>query len=437
MRGSSSPFDWFDKARFGLFVHWGVYSLLGRGEQVLFRERMNPDEYERLASRFNPKKFDADGWARAARDAGMKYAVLTAKHHDGFCLFDSARTEYCAPRTAAGRDFVAEYVQAFRREGLRVGLYYSLADWRFPAYFDGPEKDKEAFSAFRNYTFEQVRELCTNYGRIDLLWFDGGWPHDAVAWQSEKLDRMIRRHQPHVMINDRLHGGGCGNVNPVGKASLRARGYYDTAEQRPAGEQAVRRPIETVRTSHDSWWGYAKGDRQWKMPREAINLLSAASGRGANFLFNVGPKSDGTWPGPFRRILNETGRWLRVNGEAIYGSSEGILDVHTLGRTTVKGNALYLHVLYWPGREAIVHGLANRVRSVRILGTDATVRVQQDGLHVRLQGLPVRAPDRSCTVIRLNLDGPPREDPSVVHLWENGKNLDSLSDWARGRGTGT
>ncbi len=436
MRGSPSPFDWFDKARFGLFVHWGVYSLLGRGEQVLFRERLNPAEYEQLASRFNPKKFDADGWARAARDGGMKYAILTTKHHDGFCLFDSALTEYCAPRAAAGRDFVAEYVQAFRRQGLRVGLYYSLADWRFPSYFDGPVKDKSGFSAFRDYTFEQVRELCTNYGRIDLLWFDGGWPHDAAAWQSEKLDRMIRRCQPHVMINDRLHGGGGGNVNPVGKASLRVRGYYDTAEQRPPGKQAVRRPIETLRTSHDAWWGYAKGDRQWKSPREAINLLSAASGRGANFLLNVGPKPDGTWPEPFRRILNETGRWLRVNGEAIYGSSEGLLDVRTLGRTTVKGSAIYLHVLYWPGREAIVYGLVNRVRSARILGTDVTVRVLQDGLHVRLQGLPARAPDPSCTVIRLNLEGPPREDPSVVHLWENGKKMDSLSEWARGHGTG-
>jgi alpha-L-fucosidase len=430
MTSEISQFDWFDEARFGLFIHWGAYSLLGRGEQVLFRERLNQREYETIVARFNPKKYDPNEWARAAADAGMKYAVLTAKHHDGFCLFDSALTEYNSVKTAAGRDLLGEYVRAFRNHGLRVGVYYSLADWRFPAYFDGPGKDAKAFDAFLRYAHGQVRELCTNYGRIDLLWFDGGWPHDAAVWQAEKLDRMIRRYQPHVMINDRLHGGGGGNVKPVGRASLRTQGYFDTAEQRPAGEQAVRRPIETVRTSHDSWWGYSKGDKNWKSSRETINLLSGAAGHGANLLFNVGPKSDGSFPAPFHRILKETGRWLRANGEAIYGSSAGTLDVRTLGRTTIKKNSLYLHVLYWPGREAILYGLMNRVRSARILGTGQRVKVRQEGLHVRLLDLPAQAPDPACTVIRLNLDGPPKEDPAVVHLWEQGRKLGSLSRWA-------
>jgi alpha-L-fucosidase len=429
MKNPNQPFEWYDRARYGLFIHWGIYSLLGRGEQVLFRERLDHREYEKLARRFNPGKFDADDWARQAKAAGMKYAVLTTKHHDGFCLFDSAHTDYTSVKTAAGRDLVGEYVRAFRRHGLRVGLYYSLADWRFPAYFDGSAKDPKAFSAFRSTIHEQVRELCTNYGRIDVLWFDGGWPHDAATWQSGKLDRMIRRLQPHVMINDRLHGGGGGNVKPVGKASLRRHGYYDTAEQHAPGVQPVRRPIETLRTTHDSWWGYCKGDPHWKSPREAVRLLSHAAGCGANFLLNVGPKADGTFPVPFQRILMETGRWLAGNGEGVYDTVEGILDLRTLGWSTLKGKALYLHVHYWPGREAIVYGLANRVRSARILGTGQSVRVAQDGLHVRLQDLPARAPDPACSVIKLNLDGAPREDPSVVHLWEQGRALGSLSRW--------
>ena len=423
-------FAWYDRARFGLFIHWGLYSVLGRGEQVLFRERLGQREYEKLRNRFTPRRYDAEAWARAARGAGMKYAVLTTKHHDGFCLFDSSLTDYTAPGSAAGRDLVAEYVTAFRKQGLRVGLYYSLADWRFPAYFAGPRKDPRAFKEFLSYTHEQVRELCTNYGRIDVLWFDGGWPHDAAVWQSEKLDRMIRKYQPQVMINDRLHGGGGGNVTPVGKACRRRHGYFDTAEQTAPGEQSVPRPIETLRTTHDSWWGHCRGDAHWKSPRNVINILSDAASRGANFLLNVGPKADGTFPAPFHRILEETGRWLAGNGEAVYGSSAGILDVRTLGRTTVKGNTLYLHVLYWPGREAILYGLAKSVRSARILATSQRVRFSQEGLHLRLHGLPSRAPDPACTVIKLNLDGPPREDPSVVHLWEQGRDLDSLSAWA-------
>jgi len=232
------------------------------------------------------------------------------------------------------------------------------------------------------------------------------------------------------MINDRLHGGGGGNVKPVGKASLRKRGYFDTAEQRPAGEQAVRRPIETVRTSHDSWWGYTKGDRHWKSPRETVNLLSGAAAQGANLLFNAGPKPAGALPAPFHRIMKETGRWLLANGEAIYGSTEGILDVRTLGRTTIKKNSLFLHVLYWPGREAILYGLKTRVRSARILGPGQTVKVRQEGLHVRLMDLPAQPPGPACSVIRLALDGPPKEEPSIVHLWEQGRPLDSLSRWA-------
>ena len=421
---------WFREAGYGMFIHWGIYSLLGKGEQVLFRDRLDPAEYAKLAWRFKPSRFDADEWARLAKDAGMKYATLTTKHHDGFCLFDSQVSNYTSVKTGAKRDFIAEYVKALRKHGLKVGLYYSLADWTKPAYFRGPKRNRKDFAAFIDYTHTQVRELMTNYGRIDVLWFDGGWPHDAGTWQSEKLDRMIRRYQPNIMINDRLHGGGGGNVRAVGNASRRVQGYYDTFEQRAVGGAEVQRPKEACRTSVDHWWGYHAGENTWKSPADVVNLISMSAFGGANLLLNVGPKPDGTFPAPFRKILRETGQWLKVNGEAIYGAEPGTIEVLTAGRTTVKGNRLFVHAPYWPGEEMWVYGLANRVRSARILGQRGRVRVRRDGMHHILTGLPRRAPDPSCTVVELTCVGKPRRDPSVIHLWEGDRDTSPLGDWA-------
>ncbi len=422
---------WFADARFGVFIHWGMYSLIGRGEQVLFRERLNPAEYAGLADRFRPRHFDADRWARLAREAGAKYMILTTKHHDGFCLFHSDVSDFTSTRTAAGRDFVAEYASACRAHGLKVGLYYSLADWMWPAYFSGPAKDPNGFADLVRYTHAQVRELCTNYGRIDVLWFDGGWPHSAADWQSEKLARTVRKLQPTIMMNDRLHGGGIGNVQPVGTASMRRRGYFDTYEQRDV-LPAVGRPTETERTTCGRWWGYCRGDRQWRSPREIIDMLSQAAHDRTNLVVNVGPKPDGTFPAPFKRILREAGRWLAVNGEAIYGSSRGILDVSTIGRTTVKGNALYLHAFCWPGTSAIIYGLDSRVLKAEILGSRQKVQVEQKGLHVALRGLPARRPDPVCTVVKLTVKGGPREHPSVVPLWAEGRDTGPLAGWSEG-----
>ena len=426
----TDPFAWYTQAGLGLFIHWGLYALLGRGEQVLFRERLDPAVYRRLAKRFRPSKFDADEWAKMARQGGARYAVLTTKHHDGFCLFDSKLTDYSAPRTAAGRDLVAACVRAFRKQGLRVGLYYSLADWSWPEYFLGPDKDPKGFARFLEYTHGQVKELCSNYGRVDVLWFDGGWPHDAARWQSEKLDRMIRALQPHVMINDRLHGGGDGNVSPVGNYAKRARGYFSTFEQTGAGEGGVERSRETCRTTMDSWWGWHKGDRLWKSRQEVVNLLSGAASAGANLLLNVGPRAQGTFPMRFRRILEETGRWLKVNGDAVYGVKPGILDVRTVGRTTVKDNKLFVHAPYWPGREFSMYGLANQVVSARILGSRHKVQWAQDGLNLQLENLPRKSPDPSCSVFELKVKGTPRKHPSVIGLWERGHDVTALAPWA-------
>jgi alpha-L-fucosidase len=222
--------QWWRDARFGLFIHWGVYAIPGRGEWLMWNERIPFHEYAGLADRFKPLKFDGDAWAEAARAAGAKYAVLTARHHDGFCLFDSRVSDFTSVKTAAGRDFVAEYVEACRRAGLRVGLYYSPLDWRFPGFFF-PNLYRESAEAMKQQTYDQVRELLTNYGRIDILWFDGGgddwlgfggiewtgsgwrsrdsdWPQKEhygghPLWEPEKLVAMVRQLQPHVVVNDR------------------------------------------------------------------------------------------------------------------------------------------------------------------------------------------------------------------------------------------
>ena len=198
---------WFSESRFGLFIHWGPYAAYGRGEQVLFREHLDQRAYGEAACSWNPQQFDAEEWAAAARGAGMRYAVLTTRHHDGFCMWDSRYTDYSSARQAPKRDFVREYLEAFHAAGLRVGLYYSLADWRIPAYWEGQAHDPEGWATFRTYVHNQVEELLTRYGPVDLFWFDGMWPHSQAEWGGRELLTRMRALQPDILINNRLDPG--------------------------------------------------------------------------------------------------------------------------------------------------------------------------------------------------------------------------------------
>ena len=195
---------WFPESRFGLFIHWGPYAAIGRGEQVLLRERLDQAEYEDAACRWNPGRCDPREWARVAKDAGMKYAVLTTRHHDGYCLWDSKLTDYPSAAQAPKRDFVREFIEAFRAEGLRIGLYYSFMDARVPAFWEGPQTCPEGWEEFREYVHGQVRELLTGYGPIDVFWFDGAWPRTQQEWKSRELIDMMRSLQPGILINNRL-----------------------------------------------------------------------------------------------------------------------------------------------------------------------------------------------------------------------------------------
>ncbi|MEM2905098.1 MAG: alpha-L-fucosidase [Candidatus Bathyarchaeia archaeon] len=387
--GSAERLRWWNEARFGMFIHWGLYSIPARGEWARLVERIPPEEYEPLAQSFNPTKYDPEGWVATAKAAGMKYMVLTTRHHDGFSLFDSQVSDFTAPKTAAGRDLVAEYVEACRNADMRVGFYFSLLDWRYPAYFAGPERDPEGWAKFLEYVHAQVRELCTKYGRIDVLWYDGAWPWTPEAWQSAKLNAMVRRLQPEIVINNR-------SLLPED---------FDTPEQQIAPSQPGR-AWESCMTMNDNW-GYSAGDHNWKTARQLIyNLVRCAAG-GGNYLLNVGPKPDGTIPRPSLTRLREIGAWMKVNSESIYGSERCPFGGGMIGLTTAKGNRVYLHILRWPGREACIAGIKNKVLSARLLATEQRVQVDRRGDRTFFRGLPRYPPDPYDTVLVIELDGKP------------------------------
>ncbi len=379
---------WFVEARFGMFIHWGLYAIPARGEWVMYLERIPRSEYAKLVEKFRPDRFDADEWAEMARLAGMRYMVFTSRHHDGFSLFDSHHSDFTSA-TAVGRDFVAEYAEACRRQGLKVGLYYSLLDWRWPAYWRGPKRDPEGWSKLLEYVHGQVEELMSNYGRIDVLWYDGAWPYTAEDWRSKELNEKVRKLQPHILINNR--------------SGLPED--FDTPEQHVPWWKKMEKPWETCMTMNDSW-GYHEADRNWKSVRQLIATLVQTVSLGGNLLLNVGPRANGSFPPEAVERLAEIGRWMRENGESIYGAGPCPFTT-SVGSFTAKGSKAYVHVLRWPGKVITVAGVGNTVSSAYFLATGEEVRFRQEGDRVFLENLPAVAPDPYDTVIVLELDSEP------------------------------
>jgi alpha-L-fucosidase len=387
---------WWREARFGMFIHWGLYSVLGRHEWVMENEGIPVAEYEKLAGQFRPKPWPAREWAALAKKAGMKYMVMTTKHHEGFCLFDTATTRYCAPKQAAGRDLVKEYVDAARAEGLRVGFYYSLMDWHHP---EGARcrSDEAARRRFVDFIHAQVRELMTNYGKVDILWYDVAWPLDAEGWESVKMNRMVRQLQPDIILNNRS----------------RVPEDFDTPEQRI--EASKGRYWESCMTMNDSW-GYHKADDNWKSPKQCLRQLITCARLGGNYLLNIGPMPDGSVPAESVKILTEVGSWLSRNGAAIYTAEPCQPARSNYMSFTRKGNTLYAHVHFWPGSVATIAGLRNKVLSAKLLASGAPVRFEQDEFRVRFLGLPEAPPDRPITTLAIECDGEPRQDTDHVRV---------------------
>ncbi|NLG84606.1 MAG: alpha-L-fucosidase [Firmicutes bacterium] len=377
---------WFLEARFGMFIHWGIYAVPGRGEWVRQQEDIPEEVYRQYFETFEPVRYDPRAWARAAKAAGMKYAVMTAKHHDGFCLFDSSYTDYKATNTPAGRDLIREYVEAFRAEGLKVGFYYSLLDWHHPDYPIAGDRfhplrnhpDYQAhrgnLSRYADYVRDQVRELLTNYGRIDILWFDFSYDEmRGEAWKATELVRMVRALQPWIIINDRLGG------NLKAREPEEYAGDFTTPEQiiPPEGirnETGEPVPWEACITLNDHW-GYAAWDKNWKSPKTIVRALVECVSKGGNFLLNVGPTPKGEIPAACVRILEQVGEWMAQNGASIYGCGHAGLPKPEWGRFTRRGNRLYAHILERGVGPVVLRGLAGRIAYARLLADGAEIAV--------------------------------------------------------------
>lgn len=369
---------WMTESRFGMFVHFGLFSQAGRQEWSMAHERPTLAEYEALADGWNPRRNAARAWARLARRAGMKYVVMTTKHHEGFLLWDSAQSDYNAARRGPKRDLVAEFVAACRAEGLRVGLYYSLMDWHHP---DGYRclTDEAARRRFLDYTQGCVRELCSNYGKLDILWYDVSSPlKNAEAWESLKMNRMVRRLQPGILINNR-------SMLPED---------FGTPEGEIKAEEG--RVWETCMTFNSSWGWQPAPPEDWHSVREIINSLRTCTAKGGNLLFNVGPEADGTITDFAAERLLQVGRWLKQQKAPIYGKgTPSALAWTPVGQFTRKGNTAYYWVFRWPGPRIVIGGLTPRPSSIRLLQTGKAVDFSYDAQKRRLvmEGLPETCPD--------------------------------------------
>lgn len=408
--------EWFRAARFGLFVHFGLYSLAARHEWVRSREAMSQQAYDRYLENFDPDLFDAGKLARAAREAGMRYAVLTTKHHDGFCLYDSALTGYTSAR-AAGRDLVAEFAEAMRAEGLRVGLYHSLLDWHHPDFPVGlhhplrgtpAEQEPRDLARYRRYLHGQVRELLTGYGRIDLLFFDFSYPGMGPAeWGAEELLATVRELQPGIIVNDRLG----------------LPGDYVTPEQYQPDEPLERDGVpvmwEACHTLNGSW-GYDRDNHDYKDPALLVRMLVQSVACGGNMLLNVGPTGRGALDPRARDTLRQLGGWMELHSRSVHGAGPSPYRAPANSLYTQAGDRLYLHLAAWPLKHIHLPGLAGRVRYAQFLHDGSEVRFQQlDGSQHEHNNLappgrsadtvtltvPVARPDVLLPVIELVLDG--------------------------------
>ena len=387
--------QWWHEAKFGMFIHWGLYSVLGRHEWAMEEEGIPVAEYELLAKRFTPKPNAARAWARLAKQAGQKYMVMTTKHHEGFCLFNTQYTDYCAPKQACGRDLVKEYVEAARAEGMRVGFYHSLMDWHHP---DGARcaHDEAARRRFVEYVHGQIHELLTNYGKVDILWYDVAWPLDAAGWESEKMNQMVFQLQPDIIVNNRN----------------RLRGDFSTPEQHITAEKGGR-AWESCMTMNDSW-GYQAADDDWKSPKRVVRNLVACARDGGNYLLNIGPKGDGSIPEESVSALSAVGRWMDKNSQTIHEAEPCLVHSSNFAGFTRKGNTLYMHVHFWPGETVALGGLTSKVVSARLLASGKPVEFQQERFRVRFTGLPKTAPDDPVTVLAIECDSEPMQDMEAI-----------------------
>jgi len=437
--------DWFTHDRFGMFIHWGLYALPARHEWVMNAEHITDAEYRKYFDRFEPDLFDPADWARRAKQAGMRYVVLTTKHHEGFALWDSALTEYKATNTPAARDLVREFVDAVRAEGLRVGFYHSLLDWHHPDFtVDGfhPRRDDGAeaiaalnsardMSRYRAYLHGQVEELLTNYGPIDYMFYDFSYDKKGVwggkgadDWGSEELLALTKRLQPGIVVNDRL--GTPGDL-------VTPEQYQPDKQLEVDGAPAAWEACQTLNGS----WGYDRDNADTKSVELLVRMLVDGVSKNGNLLLNVGPTGRGDFDPTSKEILADIGEWIARNGRSIYGAGASRFTAPPDARYTQRGNRLYLHLFAWPFAHVHLPGLAGKVEYAQLLddASELRYRVLDPGkvastidLGGQPEGtltldLPARRPRSALPVVELfltedaiNLSGNPHREAMEQHL---------------------
>ena len=401
---------WFRKAKFGMFIHWGIYSVpagewngkTNYAEWFQLETQMPADQYAKFAGQFDPVKFDAKQWVKTAKDAGMKYIVITSKHHDGFCMFDSQLTDYTVVKaTPWHHDPMKELADATRAAGLKFCFYYSVPDWHHPDFpakysqhgFHGQPNPDADLDKYVEYVKGQLRELLTNYGPISILWFDGGGSFKAEGdaraklMHAQEIIDLIHQLQPDCLVNNRLG----------------LPGDYGTPEQRIPGTRPTN-AFEVCMTLNRHW-GYNKNDHNFKSPKVVIQNLVDIASKGGNYLLNVGPTSEGVIPPESVAILHEVGQWMKRNGKAIYGTTASPLpETPKWGRVTEKRNKIYLHVFAWPADgKLVVEGLTAKVTKAEILEGDNKLEFAAADGTLTIT-LPAQAPDPIDSVVVLKTE---------------------------------
>lgn len=421
--------QWFVQARFGMFIHWGLYAVPARGEWVRSNERMPEEKYMPFFREFDPSAADPKAWVQAAKEAGMGYVILTAKHHDGFCLFDSELTDFKSTNTPMGRDIVREFLEAGREAGLKVGLYYSLIDWHhpdFPHHGDryhpmrsdpAASNEERDFERYLAYMHGQVKELCTRYGRLDVLWFDFSYNQlRGEAWRANELADMVRTLQPGILLNNRLEVSGEGFGSLAQGEPAPCHGDFVSPERMVPPEglfDPQGRPLywETCTTMNHSW-GYCAGDTWYKPAPLLLKKLVECVSKGGNFLLNVGPDGNGRIPRQAMDTLKYLGQWMQINGESIRGCGPSGMEKPEWGRITRRENVLYLHIYENALGPLPLYGIpAEKIRAMRLLQDGREIPLSVSWVHSDYPdmafadlGLDPVLPDGDDTVLKVLLE---------------------------------
>jgi alpha-L-fucosidase len=398
--------EWFQDAKFGLFIHWGVYSVLGDGEWVMNQQRIPIADYEKLPAFFNPQRFDAAEWVALAKAAGMKYITITSKHHDGFAMYDSTVSDYdIVERTPYKKDVLKALAEECRKQGIKLFFYYSQLDWHHPDYYPRGQTgqtsgrpDKGDWDRYIDYMNAQLTELLTGYGEIGGIWFDGWWDRPEANWRLDETYALIHRLQPQALVGANHHRKPFdGEDFQMFEKDLPGHNTAGFSAEAEIGTL----PLEMCDTINGAW-GFNLQDRRHKSARDLVHLLVKGAGYNANFLLNVGPMPDGRIQAEHQARLREIGQWLQVHGESIYGTRGGPIAPRSWGVTTQKGKTVYVHVLNWQDTNLLIPPVGGTIAGARFLktGSKADVKVVDEGV---LLAIPKDAVDPFDTVIALEL----------------------------------